>query len=1223
MKSPQILYSKTFIFPTSLLKKLTILVLAAISHLSLLAGESERVKPDAPEATNWITFTEQDVFRFKTRSYTALNGFEFTPTADIYVNAIGIFDRNGDGLLQSHPVGIYNRTTQTSLFETSVDSNDALEGGFRWRPVPGVMLVEGNRYSILSFNRGDIYAQLYQTNASHPWGTLAAGIDTHAYQLNLAAQLGGSFSFLGPNFKAVLAPTPNIVQHPSSKVAAPGDSVSFNVLAQRNALLFRQWSLESTNLFYQWQFNGTNIPSATHATITLTNVTIEDEGNYSVTVSNAWRTIQSSNAVLKILNSANTNEAGTLVTIGGRFAAPNDADGIRNIIGLVAGADHLVALLSNGTVICRGNDMHGQSTPPQGLVDIKVVGSGKYHSLVIRKNGQVVAWGNNEFGQCLAPPTLTNAIAVSGGERHTIALKADGTVVGWGDNSMGQLNIPAGLSNIFDIKAGAFHNLALTRDGAVIGWGDNTYGQISIPSALTNATMIAAGDHHSAAINMWGKAHAWGRNEERQTNQTQGWDQADRAGVWAGGNNTLTASVPIYETGFGSLACAGEIMPGEWFQLDNLLPRFVVNAAVGKAFYAFVTTGVYIKYRYGVDNAINLRLGQSYTFKPAVYGNPPLRYEWSSNGNQLSWATNLTYTIAKAQPTDVYYILFAENPIGSDLMWIDILSVDDVSPGISIDNLLVEVSTNQSDNVVPDSFAAAISYPTFTNPGPVRVTGRAWDNRRVQKVIYNLNGSAYKDAAGTLEWETVVDPAIGLNTVLAKSVDAAGNQSLIATKRFYYKPKMPFTLLIHGNGAVSPNHNGVYLDLEKPYTLTATPAPGCVFSNWTGFTNSTSRSIGFAMKSNLVIQANFIPNPFIPAAGVYNGLFREGDAVKHHSSGFISLRLKPNFTCSGKLLIDGDALPFSGTFNLTGTLTKTISRAQLDKMDLQLSLTLDFANGTDHLSGSISAGNNWTAMLDADRHVWTTNNPALPYLKNYTMLLEGFDNALAGPPGYGSAALAIGSNGVVKTASGRLSDDHAWSQLVPVSKDGQWPLYVALYPQTRIYTNRLKTTNAAIPYLRTNKSHFVGSLLGWVTFSDDAPAGTVSWIKGTTTNRLYLNGFTNDVPVTINRYAATPRGKASLQVTNGTVRLSDGSLEYPLVRNFTLTTNQIFRITPTNNVLKLTLAPRTGVLTGSFRHPDNTNKLTTIRAVLLQEQNAAGGYFLGKEQGGTFELLPE
>ena len=53
-------------------------------------------------------------------------------------------------------------------------------------------------------------------------------------------------------------------------------------------------------LSYQWNFNGTNIDGETNAVLTLTDVQLNQAGNYTVLVTNAFGSVLSSNVVLTI-----------------------------------------------------------------------------------------------------------------------------------------------------------------------------------------------------------------------------------------------------------------------------------------------------------------------------------------------------------------------------------------------------------------------------------------------------------------------------------------------------------------------------------------------------------------------------------------------------------------------------------------------------------------------------------------------------------------------------------------------------------------------------------------------------------------------------------------------------------------------------------------------------------------------------------------------------------
>src|SRR5262249_1453192 len=68
----------------------------------------------------------------------------------------------------------------------------------------------------------------------------------------------------------------------------------------------------------------------------------------------------------------------------------------------------------------------------------------------------------------------------------------------------------------------------------------------------------------------------------------------------------------------------------------------------------------------------------------------------------------------------------------------------------------------------------------------------------------------------------------------------------------------PLTVVIRGRGTVTPDLDGMELLVGNNYTITAVPAPGFTFSNWTGGVTSSMARLTFTMQANLVLEANFV-----------------------------------------------------------------------------------------------------------------------------------------------------------------------------------------------------------------------------------------------------------------------------------------------------------------------------------------------------------------------------
>jgi Immunoglobulin domain len=81
-----------------------------------------------------------------------------------------------------------------------------------------------------------------------------------------------------------------ITNQPLNQWVTPGVNVNFTVGAGGNP-----------PFSYQWQKHGTNIAGATDSSLTLSNVTRAAAGSYAAVVTNAWGSLLSSNASLRVV----------------------------------------------------------------------------------------------------------------------------------------------------------------------------------------------------------------------------------------------------------------------------------------------------------------------------------------------------------------------------------------------------------------------------------------------------------------------------------------------------------------------------------------------------------------------------------------------------------------------------------------------------------------------------------------------------------------------------------------------------------------------------------------------------------------------------------------------------------------------------------------------------------------------------------------------------------
>jgi hypothetical protein len=487
-----------------------------------------------------------------------------------------------------------------------------------------------------------------------------------------------------------------------------------------------------------------------------------------------------------------------------------------------------------------------------------------------------------------------------------------------------------------------------------------------------------------------------------------------------------------------------------------------------------------------------------------------------------------------------------------------------------------------------------IAYPAagvrLTNAAVV-VGGRAADNLAVAQVLVGLNDGPFEPAIGTTDWSLPLNLAAGPNKIRVKAIDVTGWEST-ATQSVTHVVMLPIIVSTSGGGTVTPNLNGRILEVGKRYTMTATPSPGNILSNWVGSITSESAALTFIMHSNATLTAQFVANPFPAVKGDYYGLFYEQNGVEHHSSGFLKLAVTDRGSFSATLLGAGRTVPFSGQFNAGGRAQKLVPRTGLAPVTVDLQLAL--GTSIPDVSGAVSDGI-WTASYLADRSRWnSTNNP---YQGRYSIVLPGGAGDPNSPPGHGYGAVQIDRTGNI-ILNGRSGDGQVLSQTVPISPSGEWPLYAALYNGN-------------------------GSILSWLSFTNDVIApvrGLLSWIKyPSTATAFYRSGFSNDLAVLGSRYAGSTSNRV-IRMDYGQVIATDGNLPGPLVNTV--------RLSPTSTIttdaasgFKMTLNRTNGTFSGSFRLPGTTTT-RSFYGSLLQNRDVGFGYFLGTNQSGGIRFVP-
>ena len=137
------------------------------------------------------------------------------------------------------------------------------------------------------------------TDAGGTWGAVNTGLPNIAVNALALDPTGETTLYAGLQGRSVWrltanasATIPAITTQPMNQTVVAGTTVTLNVSA-----------LGQPAPAYQWLRDGTNLPSATAANLTLTNVTLNQSGLYSVVVTNVAGSITSAPAMLTVATS--------------------------------------------------------------------------------------------------------------------------------------------------------------------------------------------------------------------------------------------------------------------------------------------------------------------------------------------------------------------------------------------------------------------------------------------------------------------------------------------------------------------------------------------------------------------------------------------------------------------------------------------------------------------------------------------------------------------------------------------------------------------------------------------------------------------------------------------------------------------------------------------------------------------------------------------------------
>ena len=560
-----------------------------------------------------------------------------------------------------------------------------------------------------------------------------------------------------------------------------------------------------------------------------------------------------------------------------------------------------------------------------------------------------------------------------------------------------------------------------------------------------------------------------------------------------------------------------------------------------------------------------------------------MSYQWRKNGlaltnnSRISGVTSNSLTIKALATND------------SGIYTLRITNSVSVGPVVSSNaNLKVFVPDTQPPTLTVTSPKSGIRITNETPPVLI-VTGKATDNVAVTNVIGKLiahgstNAITVTSNPNWSNWTATVTLTPGTNQMAFYAVDTSANVSKVTNVSVIYMQAARLALQFT-NGTVKSYTNNQLLLVGSNYTLTATPARGYVFSNWSGSVTATTSVLTFQMQTNTHLVAAFIPNPFPTVAGHYEGLFYNTNSITLTNSGAFKADITSNGGYSAKLIIQG-----TKTYSYSGGQLSVGKTPSIPVSTNHLSLSLQWdATEVGKLTGTV-ASNTWSSDLAAYRTPFSASAPT-PLAGKYTLSIAGGEPPQ--PAGYSTLSITVSNNGGI-LVGGHAADGGTVSEGTALSEHGYWPLYSTV----------------------SN-----GVLFGWQTLLSGSTnlTGWAYWLKPTN-SALHLPGIAYN---TTNLVGSTyTNKKAILNLTNGGLLVfSGGGLVDNLTNRFSLTNNNIATNITKDNGLKLSFNTNLGLFSGSITNP-TTKKQASFFGAVLQQQNEGAGAFQSTNQSGAVRLI--
>jgi hypothetical protein len=472
-----------------------------------------------------------------------------------------------------------------------------------------------------------------------------------------------------------------------------------------------------------------------------------------------------------------------------------------------------------------------------------------------------------------------------------------------------------------------------------------------------------------------------------------------------------------------------------------------------------------------------------------------------------------------------------------------------------------------------------------------------------------------------------------VNSFTVQSFDPVLHASPVTAVRTF-KVLRPLLVSVSGNGSVTSGFAPKsYREVGKPYTLTATPATGAMFVNWSILSGHTPAQIGlsttdlqlpvinFVHREGLALRAVFAASPYNASlTGIYNGSIKPNATLPTLSAldteGFATFTLQSNGAFTGNFKLDGGTLPpVNGVFDASGiarfgpTRSQTFVITRTNKPALTVTLQIDI---TPPLSGQITGllsildGSNRRCDISADRAAYSVANPVPSSFlgpnntdATYSIAFVKGTNASYTadqyPQGSGVGYYKLTKAGML-TLVGTLPDGTAVTNTSTLSGANTWRLFVALYGSKGVLAGNVAlVTGDAFSDIQGYSTVWIRPVLDAQHYPAGWPLGIIVDTVGAKLNVSSSASIVPGLPLS---------GAANLSISDGALNPS------PQARSATISAADLVTNASSDTGFTMKIDRKTGLYSGTFTHSDGTK--VSYQGVIVNKNavNPCVGFFL-------------